>query len=152
MLFSWLNPCDGFLFPPRLWPRLLGTAARDPFMVPVSKHPLFELSWPYRVRFTWFWNRREGGRAQPLKEWHSHWSYDINWLEPIRPKMAEDWISSGPWASLYAHCDTSATKWHAHQHHDSSEANQKWPKSGRWPNSWKSLPLPQNSWNNPPTH
>ena len=26
------------------------------------------------------------------------------------------------------------------------------PKSEWWPNSWKSLPLPQNSWNNTPTH
>ena len=25
-------------------------------------------------------------------------------------------------------------------------------KRGQWPNSWKSPPLPQNSWNNPPTH
>ena len=26
------------------------------------------------------------------------------------------------------------------------------PRSGQWPKSWKSPPLPQNSWNNPPTH
>ena len=24
------------------------------------------------------------------------------------------------------------------------------PRSGRWPRTWKSPPLPQNSWNNPP--
>ena len=56
----------------------------------------------------WFWNRREGGKAQPLKEWHSHWGYNINWLEPIRSKMAEDSTSSRPWASLYTHCNTLA--------------------------------------------
>ena len=26
------------------------------------------------------------------------------------------------------------------------------PRSGRWPKSWKSPPLPQNSWTNPSTH
>ena len=30
--------------------------------------------------------------------------------------------------------------------------NQKRPKSGEWSNSWKSPPLPQNSWNNHPTY
>ena len=32
--------------------------------------------------------------------------YNKNQLEPIRPKMAEDWISSGPWASVYTLCIT----------------------------------------------
>ena len=76
--------------------------------------------------------------------------YDINWLEPIRSKMAEDSTSSGPWASLYPHFNTLA-KWHALRHHDSSEADYKRPKSGQWPNSWKSPPHPQNSWSNPLT-
>ena len=43
-------------------------------------------------------------------------------------------------------------KWLAQRHHDSSKAGHKGPKSGQWPNSWKSLPLPQNSWNNLLTH
>ena len=43
-------------------------------------------------------------------------------------------------------------KWLAQRHHDSSKAGHKGPKSGQWPNSWKPLPLPQNSWNNPITH
>ena len=32
--------------------------------------------------------------------------YNKNQLEPIRPKMAEDWISSGHWASVYTLCIT----------------------------------------------
>ena len=36
----------------------------------------------------------------------------------------------------------------AHRHHDSS--NHKGPKSEQWPESWKFLCLPQNSWNKPP--
>ena len=32
------------------------------------------------------------------------------------------------------------------------QATVKRPRSGQWPKSWKSPPLPQNSWNNPPTH
>ena len=57
-----------------------------------------------------------------------------NWLEPTQLKMAEDLTSSGPWDSLYIHYNS----WHTHQCHDSSEANHESPKSGRWPNSWKS--------------
>lgn len=40
------------------------------------------------------------------------------WLEPTTPKMAEDPISTGPWASLYAYCNTLA-KWHTQQLHNS---------------------------------
>ena len=99
------------------------------------------------------WNRRKGGRAQPLKEWHSLWGYDIYWLEPTRSKILEDSTPGRPWASLYTHCNgLPYAKWHPHRNDDSSEADHKRPKSGWWPNSWKSLPLPQNSWNNPPTY
>lgn len=52
-------------------------------------------------------DRREGGRVQPLKKWHSHGGYDINWLEPTGFKMAKNSTSSGSWASLYAHCNSS---------------------------------------------
>ena len=68
--------------------------------------------------------------------------------------MVEDLTSNGPWVSLYAHCNTLAkAKWHTHQHnhthththqgHQSSEANHQRPKSGWWPSSRKSPPLPQ---------
>ena len=46
----------------------------------------------------------------------------------------------------------TASKWHTHQCHGSSEVNRKRSKSGWWPNSWKSPSLRQNNWNNPPTH
>ena len=67
--------------------------------------------------------------------------------------MAEDSTSSSPWASLHAHCNINTlAKWYIHRHHDSSKADHKSPKSGWWPNSWKSLPLVQDSRNNPPTY
>ena len=53
-------------------------------------------------------NRREGGWAQSLREWPSHWHYDKSWLEPTKSKMAEDSTFSGPWTSLYAHCNVLA--------------------------------------------
>ena len=55
------------------------------------------------------WDKREGDRAQPLQEWCSYWELDRRekWLEPFRPKMAEDSTSSRPWASLHTHYNTS---------------------------------------------
>ena len=54
-------------------------------------------------------------------------------------KMVKDLTSSGPWASLYVHCNTLAdVKWHNHRCQDSSEADHKSSKSGQWSNSWKS--------------
>ena len=58
-----------------------------------------------------------------------------------RSKMAEMLTSTRPWASVYP--------WQAPQQ---AKADQKRPISGPWPNSWKSPPLSQNSWSNPPTH
>ena len=40
-------------------------------------------------------------------------------------------------------------KWHIYRHHDYSKAYHERPKSGWWPNSWKSLLFSQNSLNNP---
>ena len=47
-------------------------------------------------------DRREGGRVQPLKKWHSHGAYDINWSEPTGFKMVKNSTSNGSWASLHA--------------------------------------------------
>ena len=93
--------------------------------------------------------KQEGsGQGTILKEWHSCWRPDNNWLEPTRSNMAEDLTFSGPWTAPYAHCNT-LDKWPSHQRHDSSKADHKRPKSGWWPNSWKCPHLLQNSWNNP---
>ena len=66
----------------------------------------------------WFWNKREGGRAQPLIN-PEPLRIDRDWLELIRPKTG-DLTFSEPWASFYVHHNTLA-KWHTHQHHDSFE-------------------------------
>ena len=42
------------------------------------------------------WDKREGGRAQPLKKLHCHWGHDINWLKLIRPEMEDDVTSNNP--------------------------------------------------------
>ena len=97
------------------------------------------------------WDKKERGRVQPLKEWHSHWGYDINWLELIRPKMAEESTSRRTWALSYVHCNTFA-KWHVHRHHDSFKADHKRAVS------WAMAQFPeitsplQNSCNYPPEH
>lgn len=62
--------------------------------------------------------------------------------------MVESATACRPWASLCTHCNILPyAKRHAHRRHDSSAADHKRPKSGQRPSSWKSLPLPQNSWN-----
>ena len=35
--------------------------------------------------------------------------HDINWLEPNGSKMADKSTSTRPWASVYTHCNTSAS-------------------------------------------
>ena len=72
------------------------------------------------VTVSW-WNRREGGRAQPLKR--------ITWPLRMQHNWLKDLDSSEPWASLnytYTHCNTLLllsrfrAKWHTHRRHDSS--------------------------------
>ena len=71
----------------------------------------------------------------------------------MRSEMAEDSISSGPWASLYVHCNTLVyVKWHTHMCHDSYKANHKRPERWVAAQFLKIPTLPQNRWNNPPTH
>ena len=97
------------------------------------------LPWEHFVKSSW--NRREGGRVQPLKEWQSLWGCDKPWVGSARSLMVDDLTFSRPWASLYPHCNTLHAKWHAHKHHDCSRP--KGPKSGRWPNFWKPHPSPE---------
>ena len=102
---------------------------------PLSKarnqtHILMDASW---VHYHWTtmgsplpsWNKREGGRAQPLKEWRSPWRYDKNWLESNESTMAVDLTFRVPWASFCTYCHTLAAKWHVHRCQHSSEANHK---------------------------
>ena len=58
----------------------------------------YNFSCPAIVYFFFFfehslWNRTEGDRAQPLKQWHSHWGQAQICLEQIRPKKREDLTS-----------------------------------------------------------
>ena len=47
--------------------------------------------------------------------------------------MADEWISTRSWASVYAHYNTSQGKWHTKRHHDSSRANHKDKRVGGGP-------------------
>ena len=77
------------------------------------------------------------------------WGHNINKLESNVSKMTDK--STSDWTMILS----QQAKWHSQRRHDSSKAlskKKKKKKSGQWPNSWKSPPFPQNSWNNPPTH
>ena len=52
--------------------------------------------------------RQKRGRAQSLKERHSRWRHNINWLEPTRSEIVDKSASTRPWASVDTHCNTSA--------------------------------------------
>lgn len=97
------------------------------------------------------WDGRERGRAQPLREWHSCGGNDKNWLELTRSKMAEGSNSSITGASVCAHCNTLASKWHTHRCQDSSKMTIKGQKVGDAPITGNPLPFPQKSWDNSPT-
>lgn len=75
------------------------------------------------------WGRREGGRDQVWKERHSYWGYDKNWLDPIRPKMAEDLTSHRPWDAFRFILIHQSVQWRTHRCRDSSEAEGQRPKS-----------------------
>lgn len=57
--------------------------------------------------------------------------------------MADDSTFSGPWVSLNAHCNTSASKWHNHNYNDSFEADIKGEKVGGDPIPGHLHPLPK---------
>ena len=70
--------------------------------------------------------------------------------------MGPRWQTSQLWLDLDPQYTLILThqqaEWHTQRRHDSSKVGHQRPKTGWWPNSWKSLPLPRNIWNNPPTH
>ena len=90
---------------------------------------------------------KEMARHSSILAWKIPWTEEPGGLVHRVPK-------SRTRLSGWAHTRTvhQWAKWLAQRHHDSSKAGHKRPKSGQWPNSWKSLPLPQDSWNNPITH
>ena len=57
------------------------------------------VEWTQMLIATSKWNKREGDREKPLKEWHVHISWQrlvgTNWIQ-----NAKDLTFSGPWASL----------------------------------------------------
>ena len=78
------------------------------------------------------WNRREGGRAQPLKEWHIR-GHDINWLEQNRSKKADCWLPlelEPQYTLIVTH---QQAKWHTRRCHDSSKADHRGQKVGGGP-------------------
>ena len=83
----------------------------------------------------WNWNKGEGSRAQPLKEWRI-WRIHH---ELITTKWVVRWQTSQLWLDLILGINDTE------RHHDSSKADHQRPKSGQWPKSW-------NSCNKPPTH
>ena len=66
--------------------------------------------------------------------------------------MMDDLTCSRSWASLYAHCNILALTSDTPTSAMTVAADHQRLNSRQWPSSWKSLPLSQNSWNNPPLH
>ena len=100
-------------------------------------------NWRLRKRFeNWFWNRRVGGRAQPLKEWQS----PRTWHKPIKNQLDSRWWICWLSVDLEPQYKLVVThqhgQWRTHGHHDSSKATRK-TKSEQWPNFWKSPPFPK---------
>ena len=109
-------------------------------------------NWRLRKRFeNWFWNRRVGGRAQPLKEWQS----PRTWHKLIENQLDSRWWISWLPVDLEPQYKLVVThqhgQLHTHRHHESSRAHQ---KDKKWAVvQFLEIPtLPQNSWNTPPTH
>ena len=85
----------------------------------------------------------------------------VGWHHPLDPYEFEQamWVGGGqeslvccsPWGSKELDM-TEWLNWLTDQCHDHSEVNHQRSKGGWGPSSWKSLPLPQKSWNNSPTH
>ena len=72
--------------------------------------------------------------------WH-HWLNGHEFEQTVEYSEGEVSLACcSPWGRK----ELNTTQW--------LNKSQKRPKSGQWSNSWKSLPLPPNSWNNPPTH
>lgn len=102
LLYHHLYPFLSFF--PILWQN--GNKHRDKILVLLSisflsHRPLYPVC-TFINKDPWLGNMREGGKAQPLKEWHSV-RRQHNWLEWTKSKMAGDSTSNGLWTSSYTH-------------------------------------------------
>ena len=90
-----------------------------------------------------------GGKGAGHNPWKNDiaWGHNINqWLESNEPKMADKSTSmTRLWSSISKLNDIPRGAMTVPM------STIKRPKSGWWPNSLKSPPLPQNSWNIPPS-
>ena len=83
------------------------------------------------------WNRREGSRAQFLKEWHNQ-GHNINWLESNGSKVADKSTSINLWLTMQINLAPQymlivihqQAKWHTQRFHDSSKDDHHRSKSG----------------------
>ena len=104
---------------------------------------------PWIRKISW---RRKWQRTPIFLPGKYHGQRSLVGYSPRGPKELDTTEQLIDWAHTHTRTIHQWAKWLAQRHHDSSKAGHKGPKSGQWPNSWKSLPLPQNSWNNPLTH
>ena len=68
--------------------------------------------------------------------------------------MADEWTSTRPWVSAYAHCLYTSKLNDTLTPRQEPGHTQGWPQrsnSRKWPNFWKSPLLPHKTWNTPPT-
>ena len=56
-----------------------------------------------------------------------NWGYEMNWLEPTRSKMVDDWLPLDLECYYKLIVTHQQAKWRTHRHHDSSEADHKRP-------------------------
>ena len=83
--------------------------------------------------------------GSPFERMHTAQGHNINWFESNVSKMADKSTSTRPWSSICKLNETLRSSMTVPSHHQKTK---KWAVA----NSWKSLPLFQNSWNNLPTH
>ena len=77
--------------------------------------------------------------------------HSINWLESNGSKMTSQLQPDLDCQYMLTVTDQQA-KWYTQRCHDSSKTDHQRSESLLWLNSWKSPPLPENVWKNPPTH
>ena len=92
--------------------------------------------------------RKESDMTERLNWTELNRGHNINLLEQNESRRADSWLplDLGPRNMLTV--THQQAKAHTNQCPDGSKANYQRAKRGQWPSSWKSLPLPQDGWNN----